>query len=120
MIIADIIVCPVHSRKITWSTRSARWIKRYLRLSLNDVSGLNLNEVYETIKKVFVGRKSYAKSTSSKFREYLKLKKLNCKVLLKEIKERDLMKFVLLRIGRIVWTNELVARKIIDDRYKDR
>ncbi|KAF9750348.1 hypothetical protein NGRA_3446, partial [Nosema granulosis] len=30
------------------------------------------------------------------------------------------MKFVLLRIGRIVWTNELVARKKIDDRYKDR
>ncbi|KAF9756173.1 LINE-1 reverse transcriptase like protein, partial [Nosema granulosis] len=118
-VIADIIICPVRNRRTTWSSRSERWIKRYLCLSLPEVYGLQLFDLYETIKEVYVRRKSYARSASSRFRENLKLSNLNFKSLLVEVKAADLYKFVLVRIGRIVWTNELVSRNMIIDRYKD-
>ncbi|KAF9754349.1 hypothetical protein NGRA_3366 [Nosema granulosis] len=118
-IISDIMCCEVASRKTTWSSRSIRWIKRVMCLQPAQLYGMNLKELYEMARDVYLNRKSHNRSSSSKMRENLKLRKLNFPSLLVDVKSSDLYKYVLLRIGRVVWTNELVSRKKISETYAD-
>jgi Reverse transcriptase (RNA-dependent DNA polymerase) len=119
-VISDIIVCPVKNKRTTWSSRSERWITRFLGMSVSDVLNSQLKDLFVHIKEVYIERKSYNRSTSGKLRESLQLGKLNYKYILSDTKTTDVYKFMLLRIGRIAWTNELVARKMIGESYRNR
>ncbi len=101
IIISEVLGCTSASRKTTWSSRSLRWVKRYMHLDPQQFFRMDGKRLFEIAKEVYISRKSHFRSAGSKFRKDLNLIKLNFPSLLGKVKQSDLFKFVLLRVGRV-------------------
>ena len=117
-VIADLINQPFQGRKTTWASRGYRWMKRYLKISPTELDVLDSKIISRKVNDEFINRNSYLSSVSSQIRKKYKLVGFNYGILIKKAIQRDINTFTSLRISKVRWTDEMVARKLISERFR--